>query len=109
MYSTNCWLKRMTTMEILIKPVLTEKMTAQGEKLNRYGFIVDRDANKVQIKDAVEKMYKVAVTDVNTMVYLGKAKRRYTKSGLLAGRTNHVKKAIVTLKAGDTIDFYSNI
>lgn len=96
-------------MEIIIKPILTEKLTAQGEKLNRYGFVVDRAANKLQIRDAVEKMYGVVVTDVNTMVYLGKAKRRFTKSGLLEGRTNHVKKAIVTLKAGDTIDFYSNI
>jgi large subunit ribosomal protein L23 len=96
-------------MEILIKPVLTEKMTAQGEKLNRYGFVVDRAANKLQIKDAVEAMYGVVVTDVNTMVYMGKNKRRYTKAGLLTGRSNHVKKAIVTLKAGDTIDFYSNI
>ncbi len=96
-------------MEIIIKPILTEKMTAQGEKLNRYGFVVDRAANKLQIKDAVEQAYGVVVTDVNTMIYLGKAKSRFTKSGLLAGRTNHVKKAVVTLKAGDTIDFYSNI
>jgi large subunit ribosomal protein L23 len=96
-------------MEILIKPVLTEKMTAQGEKLNRYGFVVDRAANKLQIKDAVEAMYGVVVTDVNTMIYMGKNKKRFTKAGLLAGRSNHVKKAIVTLKAGDTIDFYSNI
>lgn len=96
-------------MEIIIKPILTEKMTAQSEKLNRYGFIVDRGANKIQIKDAVEKLYGVVVTDVNTTIYLGKAKQRYTKSGLQAGRTNHFKKAFVTLKAGDTIDFYSNI
>ena len=94
---------------IIIKPLLTEKMTAQGEKLNRYGFVVSREADKGQIKAAVEKTYGVAVSDVNTMIYMGKAKRRYTKAGLLAGRTNHVKKAIVTLKAGDTIDFYSNI
>ncbi|MCC8019016.1 MAG: 50S ribosomal protein L23 [Alistipes sp.] len=96
-------------MEILIKPILTEKMTAQGEKLNRYGFIVDPRANKLQIRTAVEQMYNVVVTDVNTMKYLGKAKSRYTKAGLVRGRTNNVKKAIVTLKEGDTIDFYSNI
>ncbi len=96
-------------MEIIIKPILTEKMTAQGEKLNRYGFVVDRTAGKEQIKDAVEKAYGVAVTGVNTMIYMGKAKRRYTKAGLMVGRTNHVKKAIVTLKDGDKIDFYSNI
>ena len=96
-------------MEALIKPVLTEKMTAQGEKLNRYGFIVDTRANKLQIRSAVEQMYNVVVTDVNTMNYMGKAKSRYTKAGLLEGRNNNFKKAVVTLKKGDTIDFYSNI
>ncbi|MDR1671266.1 MAG: 50S ribosomal protein L23 [Alistipes sp.] len=96
-------------MEIIIKPILTEKMTAAGEKLGRYGFVVAREAGKEQIKDAVETHYGVKVADVNTMVYMGKAKRRYTKAGLMVGRTNHVKKAIVTLKKGDTIDFYSNI
>ncbi|MCD8073214.1 MAG: 50S ribosomal protein L23 [Alistipes sp.] len=96
-------------MEILIKPILTEKMTAQGEKLNRYGFIVDPRANKLQIRTAVEQMYNVVVTEVNTMNYMGKAKSRYTKAGLLRGRTNNFKKAVVTLKDGDTIDFYSNI
>ena len=94
---------------IIIKPLLTEKMTAQGEKLNRFGFVVSRQADKGQIKAAVESTYGVTVTDVNTLVNMGKAKRRFTKAGLLVGRTNHVKKAIVTLKAGDTIDFYSNI
>ncbi len=96
-------------MEIIIKPVLTEKMTAQGEKLNRYAFRVDRAANKLQIRKAVEEMYGVVVTDVNTINYMGKEKSRFTKSGLLSGRTNHYKKAIVTLKEGDSIDFYSNI
>ncbi len=96
-------------MEALIKPILTEKMTIQGDKLNRYGFIVDRRANKIQIRSAVEQMYGVTVSDVNTMNYLGKAKSRYTKAGLLAGRTNNTKKAIITLKGGDKIDFYSNI
>ncbi len=96
-------------MEILIKPILTEKMTAVSEKMARYGFVVDRGADKPAIKDAVEKAYGVKVEDVNTMVYMGKAKRRYTKNGLQVGRTNHTKKAIVTLKAGDKIDFYANI
>ncbi len=96
-------------MEILIKPILTEKMTIQGEKLNRYGFVVDPRANKLQIKSAVEAMYSVVVTDVNTANYMGKLKSRYTKSGLLTGRSNNFKKAIVTLKEGDQIDFYSNI
>lgn len=96
-------------MQIIIKPVLTEKMTTLGEKLNRYAFKVDRRANKLQIRQAVEEMYGVVVTDVNTINYMGKEKSRYTKAGLLRGRTNHYKKAIVTLKEGDTIDFYSNI
>ncbi|MBE5034369.1 50S ribosomal protein L23 [Gallalistipes aquisgranensis] len=96
-------------MEILIKPILTEKMTIQGDKLNRYGFIVDPRANKLQVKTAVEQMYNVVVTDVNTINYMGKVKSRYTKAGMLVGRTNNFKKAIVTLKNGDKIDFYSNI
>ena len=96
-------------MGILIKPIVTEKMTIQGEKLNRYGFIVDREANKLQIKAAVEQMYNVTVADVNTMNYHGKRKSRYTKAGMLQGRTNHYKKAYVTLVGEDKIDFYANI
>ncbi|MFI3264904.1 MAG: 50S ribosomal protein L23 [Rikenellaceae bacterium] len=96
-------------MEIIIKPVLTEKANLQSEKLNRYGFIVDVRANKLQIRNAVEKMYNVVVTDVNTCNYMGKIKSRFTKAGLLVGRSNNFKKAIVTLKDGDVIDFYSNI
>lgn len=96
-------------MGIIIKPIVTEKMTAQGEKLNRYGFIVDRKANKLQIKDAVEKMYNVNVAAVNTANYHGKRKSRYTKSGLLRGRTNHYKKAYITLTGDEKIDFYANI
>jgi large subunit ribosomal protein L23 len=96
-------------MSIIIKPVITEKMTAMGEKLNRYGFIVQRKANKLQIKKAVEELYGVQIRDVNTMVIPGKAKTRYTKSGFISGQTSAYKKAIVTLKEGETIDFYSNI
>ena len=96
-------------MGIIIKPIVSEKLTAQGEKLNRYGFVVDRDANKLQIKEAVEKMYNVSVESVNTANYNGKRKSRYTKAGLLSGRTNHFKKAYVTLAGEDKIDFYSNI
>ena len=84
-------------------------MTIQGEKLNRYGFIVDREANKLQIKAAVEQMYNVTVAEVNTMNYHGKRKSRYTKAGMLTGRANHYKKAIVTLAGEDKIDFYANI
>lgn len=96
-------------MDILIKPIVTEKMTIQGEKLNRYGFVVVKTANKLQIKKAVEDMYSVTVADVNTMRYGGKVKSRFTKAGYLVGRTNSFKKAIITLKEGDKIDFYSNI
>ena len=96
-------------MGIIIKPIVTEKMTVQGEKLNRYGFIVDRDANKLEIKSAVEQMYNVSVASVNTLNYHGKKKSRYTKAGILRGREHHYTKAYVTLAGDDKIDFYSNI
>jgi len=96
-------------MNILVKPIVTEKMTTQGEVLNRYGFIVDKNANKLQIKQAVEEHYEVSVVDVNTMRYGGKLKTRYTRSGVLSGKTNAYKKAIVTVAEGEAIDFYSNI
>ena len=96
-------------MEILIKPIVTEKMTSQGEKFNRYGFLVARKANKLEIKKAVEDLYGVNVESVNTINIAGKNKTRYTKSGIMKGRTAATKKAVVTLAKGETIDFYSNI
>lgn len=96
-------------MNILIKPVVTEKMTKQGEAMNRYGFIVDKRANKLQIKEAVEELYGVTIESVNTMRYGGKKRSRSTRSGILVGKTKSFKKAIVTLAEGETIDFYSNI
>jgi large subunit ribosomal protein L23 len=96
-------------MEILIKPVITEKLTAQGEKLNRYGFIVNREANKIEIKQAVEKMYGVKVDSVNTQQYVGKVKTRNTTRGMAIGRVNRSKRAYVTLKDGEVIDFYASI
>ncbi|MBT3207205.1 MAG: 50S ribosomal protein L23 [Bacteroidetes bacterium] len=96
-------------MDIIIKPVISEKMTTLGEKLNRYGFIVDKKANKIQIKKAVEDMYGVSVEAVNTMIYGGKPKSRFTKTGVISGKTKAYKKAIVTLLEGDNIDFYSSI
>jgi len=96
-------------MEILIKPIITEKMTSLAEKLNRYGFVVDKSANKIQIKNAVEAMYGVKVDSVNTQQYVGKVKTRNTTRGLAVGRVNRSKRAFVTLKAGETIDFYANI
>jgi len=96
-------------MDILIKPIVTEKYTILGEKLNRYGFIVDKRANKLQIKKAVEELYNVNVAEVNTLRYGGKAKSRFTKRGILTGKTASTKRAIITLKDGEKIDFYSNI
>ena len=96
-------------MTVIIKPIITEKMTHLGEKLNRYGFMVDRRANKLQIMQAIKDLYGVEVTSVNTMIFSGKNKSRFTKSGVISGRTNTYKKAIVTLAKGETIDFYSNI
>ena len=97
-------------MGIIIKPIVTEKQTAITDKFpNRYGFRVSPDANKLEIKKAVEGMYGVTVESVNTMNYAGKKKSRYTKSGIINGKTSAFKKAIVTLKEGETIDFFSNI
>ncbi len=96
-------------MAIIIRPIVTEKMTGLGEKLNRYGFRVERTANKLEIKQAVEGMYNVTVLAINTSVVAPKKKMRYTKSGVVKGKTEAYKKAFVTLKAGETIDFYSNI
>lgn len=96
-------------MEILKKPLLTEKVTKLTEKLNRYAFKVDTRANKIQIKGAIETMYGVNVEAVNTMRYAGKLKSRNTKAGSVSGRPSKFKKAIITLKDGETIDFYSNI
>jgi large subunit ribosomal protein L23 len=84
-------------------------MTAEGEKFNRYGFVVEKSANKMQIKKAIEELYEVTVVDVNTMRYGGKTKTRYTRSGISTGKTNAYKKAIITIAEGEAIDFYSNI
>jgi len=114
-------------MGFIVKPLVTEKMTKITDKSSeaktykvkgvekttkaqpRYGFIVRPEANKIEIKNEVESLYKVTVLDVNTARYAGKRSSRYTKEGLVKGRRNAFKKAIVTLKEGDTIDFYSNI
>ncbi|MEH6678963.1 MAG: 50S ribosomal protein L23 [Sediminicola sp.] len=96
-------------MSVLIKPIITEKMTADSELYNRYGFIVDPSANKLQIKQAVETTYGVSVNKVRTMNYGPKRKSRYTKTGVQHGKTNAFKKAIVDVADGDTIDFYNNL
>ena len=96
-------------MGIIMKPVITEKMTAKSDTLNQYGFIVDKNANKIQIKLEVEELYGVQVSAVNTMNYSGKSKSRFTKSGVITGKTRAFKKAVVTLAEGESIDFFSNI
>ena len=97
-------------MEIIVRPLISEKMTKATEKFpNRCGFVVEKRANKYQIKNAVETLYNVKVVDVNTMNYSGKLKSRYTKAGFITGRKPAFKKAIVTLAKDNTIDFYSNI
>lgn len=96
-------------MDIMIKPVVTEKANALSEKLNHYTFKVSPDANKYQIKMLIEQLYGVKVTSVNTMNYDGKKKSRYTKAGMINGKVAAFKKAIVTVAEGETIDFYSNI
>lgn len=96
-------------MGVIVKPVITEKMTDKAEGLNQFGFIVDKKANKLQIKSEVEDLYGVQVVSVNTMNYSGKSKSRFTKTGLISGKTKAFKKAIVTVAEGDSIDFFSNI
>jgi large subunit ribosomal protein L23 len=96
-------------MSILKKPLITEKYTAISEKLNKYGFVVAKTASKDEIKKAVESMYGVKVTGINTMVYQGKSKTRFTKRGVFSGRKASFKKAVVTLEEGQKIDFFQNI
>ncbi|MCZ2459203.1 MAG: 50S ribosomal protein L23 [Chitinophagales bacterium] len=99
----------MRLSDVLIKPVLSEKSNAQQEKLHRYAFRVDRKANKLEIKKAVESFYGVTVVDVNTVISPAKNKTRYTKAGFIKGRKPSYKKAYVTIAEGDSIDLYSNI
>lgn len=97
-------------MSIIVKPLITEKMTKINEKdASRCAFIVDKRANKIEIKKAIENLYSVKVDSVNTMNYSGKRKARFTKAGYIQGRANAYKKAMITLAKGETIDFFSNI
>ncbi len=96
-------------MSVLKKPIISEKMTRLGDKLGQYSFEVDLHANKIEIRKAVEAMYGVSVVSVNTYVNRGKTKVRGTKTGFTKGIKGHAKKAIVTLKKGEAIDFYSSI
>jgi len=96
-------------MSILIKPIITEKATEDSELNNRYSFFVDRKANKIQIKEAVESTYGVNVGKVRTMNIKPTVKSKYTKTGMVTGTTDALKKAIVQVADGDTIDLYSNL
>jgi large subunit ribosomal protein L23 len=97
----------MKLTDVLIKPIVTEKSNAQSTKLNRFAFKVDRKANKLEIKKAVESFYGVTVKDVNTAVMPGKNKSRFTKSGFITGQKPSYKKAYVTVAEGETIDLYT--
>lgn len=99
----------MKLIEVLEKPILTEKANAQQDKLRRYSFRVARKANKLEIKKAVEEFYGVTVTNVNTIVVPGKNKTRYTKAGFVKGQKSSYKKALVTVAENETIDLYGNI
>jgi len=95
--------------QILIKPVITEKADALSDKLGKYTFVVNKDANKIEIKKAIAELYNVEVAKVNTMIMPGKAKNRNTKAGVIKGRVSGFKKAVVTLVPGETINFFGDI
>lgn len=97
----------MNINQVLVRPRITEKVNSQMEKDGRYTFVVDKRANKIEIKKAVEEFFDVKVADVNTIVVPAKAKSRFTKAGLVSGRKPSFKKAIVTLKEGESIDLFS--
>ena len=98
----------MKLSDVLIKPILSEKANKQSEKMNRYSFVVDKKANKLEIKKAVESFYGVQVENVNTIVVPSKQKAKYTKAGFIVGRKSSKKKAIVTVADGETIDLYGS-
>jgi|SRR5690606_23504550 large subunit ribosomal protein L23 len=97
----------MRLQEVLVRPVITEKVNGQMEKENRYTFVVDKRSNKLEIKEAVEDFYNVKVTEVNTIIVPAKNKSRFTKAGFVKGRKPSYKKAVVTLAEGETIDLFS--
>ncbi len=99
----------MKLSDVLIKPILSEKANKQAEKMNRYAFVVDRKANKLEIKKAIELFYGVQVEEVNTMVMPSKLKSKYTKAGYIVGRKPAKKKALVTVAAGESIDLFSAV
>ena len=96
-------------MDVIIKPLVTEKVTNQTELFNRYAFVVSRSSNKIDIKKSIESLYDVKVKSVRTMNYYGKSKSRFTKAGVIRGKKSAFKKAIVELFEGSSIDFYNNV
>lgn len=99
----------MKLSDVLVKPIVTEKSNKLTDKRRTYAFRVDRKANKLEVKKAVEDFYGVTVTEVNTVVVPGKAKTKFTKAGFISGRKPAYKKAYVKVAEGETIDLYSNI
>jgi len=95
-------------MDLIIRPIVTEKITTQTDLFNRYGFVVSRFANKIDIKKSIESLYNVKVKSVRTMNYYGKKKSKFTKGGVVQGKKNAFKKAVVELQEGSSIDFYNN-
>ena len=96
-------------MEIILKPIITEKATNDSELRNRYTFVVNRFVNKIQIKKAIQEKYSVTVEKVRTQIYGPERSTKYTKKGIQNTKSKIIKKAIVQLAEGDTIDFYSNL
>ena len=96
-------------MKVIFEPIITEKATNDSELRNRYTFLVNREANKIQIKDAVEDKYNVTVEKVRTQIYGSERKTKFTKRGVQRIKTNIKKKAIVDIQDGDSIDFYNNL
>ena len=96
-------------MKVIFEPIITEKATNDSELRNRYTFVVNREANKIQIKDAVENKYNATVEKVRTQIYGSERKTKYTKRGVQRTKTNIKKKAIVDIQDGDSIDFYNNL
>ena len=96
-------------MSILIKPIITEKATNDSELFNRYAFVVDKNANKIEIKKAVETAYGVSISSVKTLNYPVQKNTKFTKKGLVTGKKGGYKKAIIQLAEGESIDFYKNL
>ena len=94
--------------QIILRPVISEKSMDQST-VNKYTFAVADDANKMQIKDAVEELFKVTVTSVNVLTTKRKEKSRNRRRGRQVGYTSPWKKAVVTIKAGDSIEFFEGV